>query len=88
MLVLTRKEGESLYIGDDIKITIVGLDNEKVRVGIEAPRFWRIFREELLTDTKAENQMAVQSDLTGVGEIPAFSVLTKGFLTGDNVDQK
>lgn len=62
MLVLTRKEGESLYIGDDIKITIVSTDNEKVRVGIEAPKYCRVFREELLADTKTENQMATQSD--------------------------
>lgn len=62
MLVLTRKEGESLYIGDDIKITIVSTDNEKVRVGIEAPKYCRVFREELLADTRAENRMATQSD--------------------------
>lgn len=69
MLVLTRKEGESLYIGEDIKVTIVSTDKEKVRVGIEAPKFRRIFREELLLDTKTENQMAAQS---GMGEIPNF----------------
>lgn len=78
MLVLTRKEGESLYIGENIKITIVSMDNEKVRIGIEAPKFWRVFREELLTDTKAENQLAVQSDLAEIGEISKFSILKKG----------
>jgi carbon storage regulator len=66
MLVLTRKEGESLYIGEDVKITVVSTDNEKVRIGIEAPQYRRIFREELLIDTKNENQMAVQSDFAGI----------------------
>lgn len=66
MLVLTRKVGESLFIGDDIRVTIVSADNEKVRVGIEAPSDRRIFREELLCNTQNENRMAVQSALPGV----------------------
>ena len=61
MLVLTRKEGESLYIGDDIKITIISTDSERVRIGIEAPPSQRILREELLTSTKEQNLMAAQS---------------------------
>lgn len=77
MLVLTRKEGESLYIGEDIKITIVSTDNEKVRVGIEAPKFRRVFREELLTDTRNENRMAAQSEL---GEIPTAKLFKQHLL--------
>ena len=61
MLVLTRKEGESLFIGDDIKVTVISADSEKVRIGIEAPKFCRIYREELLTDTRYENRMAAES---------------------------
>ena len=52
MLVLTRKEGESLYI-DNIMITVVGIENDKVRIGIDAPRSMHIFRKELLTETSA-----------------------------------
>jgi carbon storage regulator len=74
MLVLTRKEGESLYIGDDVRITIISADSEKVRIGIEAPKYRRIFREELLTDTKTENQMAVQS---AYSEIPVPELLKR-----------
>lgn len=66
MLVLTRKAGESLLIGDDIRVTIISADNEKVRVGIEAPSDRRIFREELLASTRDENRMAVQSALSGI----------------------
>jgi len=61
MLVLTRKEGESLYVGDDIRITIISTDCDRVRIGIEAPPSLRIFREELLISTKEQNLMAVQS---------------------------
>lgn len=72
MLVLTRKVGESLYIGEDIRVTIVSADSDKVRVGIEAPKCRRIFREELLTDTRTENRMAVHSALP---EAPARKIL-------------
>lgn len=60
MLVLTRKEGESLYI-DNIMVTIVGIENDKVRIGIDAPRSMHIFRKELLTETTAENRSAAES---------------------------
>lgn len=48
MLVLSRKFGEKIYIGDDICITIVDIDRGKIRLGIEAPRSTAIYREELL----------------------------------------
>lgn len=60
MLVLTRKEGESLYI-DNILVTVVGIENDKVRIGIDAPRSMHIFRKELLTETSAENRNAAGS---------------------------
>ena len=47
MLVLSRKAGESIYI-DDVKVTVVRLDRNRVKIGIEAPRDKRIIREELL----------------------------------------
>ena len=47
MLVLTRRIGESLKIGDDITLTILGVGNMQVRVGIAAPRETSIHREEV-----------------------------------------
>ena len=47
MLVLSRKAGERLLIGDDIAITIVRIGPNSVRIGIEAPRDMNIVREEL-----------------------------------------
>ena len=61
MLVLTRREGESLYIGDGIRVTIVSVEGERVKVGVEAPREMHIFREELLSDTCEENRKAAAS---------------------------
>jgi carbon storage regulator len=48
MLVLSRKLGEKIFIGDNICITVVDIDRGKIRLGIEAPRDVPIFRQELL----------------------------------------
>jgi carbon storage regulator len=47
MLILTRKVGESIFIGDDIEVAILGLDQNRVRLGIRAPSGTPILREEL-----------------------------------------
>jgi carbon storage regulator len=51
MLVLTRKEGERIRIGDDITIIIARVQGDRVRVGIEAPDSIKVVREELLERT-------------------------------------
>lgn len=48
MLVLSRKVGEEIVIGDNIKITIVRIQGDKVRIGIEAPDDVKVYRSELL----------------------------------------
>ena len=48
MLVLSRKLGEKICIGDNICITVVDIDRGKIRLGIDAPRDVPIFRQELL----------------------------------------
>lgn len=58
MLVLTRKIGTNILIGDDIKISLISVDGDKARIGIEAPRDVRILREESIIDTIQENQRA------------------------------
>lgn len=47
MLVLTRKPGEQLHIGDDIKISVLEVRGQRVRIGIEAPNYVRVVRAEL-----------------------------------------
>ncbi len=54
MLVLSRKLGEKIHIGDRICITVVDIDRGKIRLGIEAPRDVPIFRQELLTQNRSE----------------------------------
>jgi len=62
MLVLTRKTGQSVYIGDEIKITLHGIRGNQVRLGIDAPSDVRIYREEIYNQIMEENQSAA-SDL-------------------------
>ncbi|GAA1917003.1 hypothetical protein GCM10009775_06800 [Microbacterium aoyamense] len=61
MLVLTRRANESILIGDDIVVTILGVTPGGVRVGIEAPHDKRIHRAEIVVAVGDENQDAVQS---------------------------
>jgi carbon storage regulator len=58
MLVLTRKTGESINIGDDIKISIMEIKGRSVRIGIEAPRSMVIHREEVYKKIQEENRRA------------------------------
>lgn len=60
MLVLGRKANESLMIGDDIVITILSVDGDRVKVGIEAPASVRILRHELYETIKQENLRAAK----------------------------
>jgi carbon storage regulator len=58
MLVLTRKLGEGIVIGDDITITIVEMKGGNVRIGIEAPRSKKVHRQEVYDRIVQENRNA------------------------------
>lgn len=58
MLVLSRKPGERILIGDQVQITIVRIGPNTVRLGIDAPRDMNIVREELCTEKTDENLVA------------------------------
>lgn len=58
MLVLTRKIDQSIIIGDDIRITIVDVRGDQVKVGIDAPRSIPVHREEVYREIQEENRRA------------------------------
>lgn len=60
MLVLSRKPGERILIGDDIAVTVVRIGPNNVRVGIEAPRSMNIVREELCSDTDLKPNQRIE----------------------------
>lgn len=63
MLVISRKAGESLVIGDDITISILSVGSDKVAIGIEAPREVQIVRAELL-DVIEANREATKAEIS------------------------
>lgn len=69
MLVLTRKKGENIFIGDDIEVSIIGIDGDRVRIGIEAPMDLEILRGELLDETKELNRQAASTSTIKFSDI-------------------
>lgn len=61
MLVLTRKLHQSLFIGGEIRVTVLEVRGEQVRLGIEAPRSVAVQREEVIRDLALTNQEACAS---------------------------
>ncbi|WP_114570072.1 carbon storage regulator CsrA [Exiguobacterium flavidum] len=61
MLVLKRKEGEAIQIGDDIELVILGIDGDQVKVGINAPRHIDVHRKEIYLTIQEENAEASRS---------------------------
>lgn len=67
MLVLSRKLGQRFQVGDDVRITIVKIDRNSVRIGIEAPDDMTIYREEILpTESEPHPHVAQLSLAAGV----------------------
>ena len=64
MLILSRKINEKIMIGDEISVSIIEIRGDQVRIGVEAPKSVKVFRQELFDAIKAENKAAAQSAVT------------------------
>jgi carbon storage regulator len=73
MLVLARRAGESITIGDDIVVTVVSTASGQVKLGITAPQHVRVVREEILKALKEENTAAAK----GLGRALPLDQLAK-----------
>ncbi len=63
MLVLTRKLKESIMIGNDIEITILAVEGEQIKLGINAPKNIDIHRKEIYLSIQQENNQAVNTEV-------------------------
>ena len=63
MLVVTRKQGESILIGDDIEISVSEIEDGSVKIAIQAPREMSILRKELYKEVESENIEAAKVNL-------------------------
>jgi carbon storage regulator len=66
MLIITRKAGERVMVGDDIVVHVMELVGGSVRIGIEAPRSIPVYREEIYAAVREENLAAAEAS----GELP------------------
>jgi len=72
LLILTRKTGEGLFIGDDIRVTILEIRGKQIRLGIEAPTAIVVLREEIYRRVQQENLQAAGArdiDVTEVAQL-------------------
>ncbi|HTN54904.1 MAG TPA: carbon storage regulator CsrA [Microbacterium sp.] len=69
MLVLTRRIGESVLIGDEIEVTLLDVKGDSVRIGINAPRTTRIQRSEIVDAVVTENTAAAEAGPDGTAAI-------------------
>ena len=58
MLILTRRVGETVMIGDEVTVTVLGVKGNQVRVGVNAPKHVAVHREEIYERIKREEQQA------------------------------
>jgi len=70
LLILTRKVGEAVSIGDDIQISVVEIKGSQVKLGIQAPKSIEVHREEIYQKIQEENRRAalIQADVLGTAQ--------------------
>lgn len=61
MLILTRRPGEALHLGDDIKITILGIQGKQIKLGLDVPRDLTVYRDEVYKRIQEQNEEALQA---------------------------
>ena len=69
MLVLTRKAGQNIAVGNEIRISVIEIKGRQVRLGIEAPDEMTIHREEVLVRIQAENQEAAGPSVEDLSQV-------------------
>jgi len=77
MLILTRRPGESIHLGDNIKITVLGVQGKQIKIGLEVPQEMPVYREEVYLRVLEQNRMALEADQQDVLAAAALWQKTK-----------
>ena len=77
MLILSRKIDEKIRIGDDIIITLIDVHGDQVKIGVEAPKAVKVFRQEVFDAIQMENKAAMVKENEDNNAISALSKLLK-----------
>ena len=80
MLIHSRKIDEKIQIGDNITLTIIDIHGEQVKIGVEAPKNIKVFRQEVFEAIQKENKAAAveqNNDEAGINAVSALSKLIK-----------
>ncbi|MFJ8246270.1 carbon storage regulator CsrA [Peribacillus asahii] len=72
MLVLTRKLNESIMIGNDIEITVLAVEGEQIKLGINAPKHVDIHRKEVYLSIQQENNQALNTEVNTLTNLSEF----------------
>ena len=78
MLVLSRKLNQAIMIGDDVRIVVVAVDRDTVKLGIEAPRSVPVHRSEVYEEIQRTNRAAAGEPPSSPQEAPRVADLSKG----------
>jgi carbon storage regulator len=70
MLVVTRRQDEGIVINGNIRVTVLGVEDGKVKLGIEAPKSVKIYRDEIYEAVKQENKQAALADINLLSVLP------------------
>ncbi len=62
MLILTRRSGESLYLGDNIKVTVLSVQGKQIKLGLDVPKDMTVYREEVYKRVQEQNKLAIESN--------------------------
>ncbi|MGH8149948.1 MAG: carbon storage regulator CsrA [Steroidobacteraceae bacterium] len=85
MLILTRRSGETVHIGDDVVITVVAIKSHQVRIGIKAPRHVAVDREEIYERKRGEGAVPALDAMSAMGG--GVSAGSAGVRPADRADE-